>query len=266
MKTAKVLLAALGSMFVAASAAQANVIAYEGFDMPSTLNIGGTAGSGQGSATWNGSTWQSGGGPFWNRSSVGVPYPNLATLPGAARIDTAGGGNNEAFRNFGSQPATGTYWVSTLFTITASNTSSSIGYSLFSGGSEKNFVGKPGGAAWEATSGGGSSGVTVASQPTVMILSRYDMASGKQFHWLSPNISAGQPSDASSWTGAAGASIFGGGFSFDRIRIGAFSATSGDKIDEIRIGTTFADVAPLVPEPTSLAALAAAAVLGRRRR
>lgn len=260
----------------AASATQAQLIAYEGFDLTNneTGNIIGTAGSGGGSAAWAASTWTGNNGAFF-RSNPGLSYGQLAVTggKGTARIQTPEQqGNDEVFRSFGVQPASGVYWISAIIDIVKNDVSSSFGYSLFSGGTERNFVGKPGGNFWgsidtvdffgdpftrrfEATNLGDAGTIinfdSVFVTPKALVLSRYDMGLRKAWHWVNPDISNGAPTDDSSWTTAAGLDLF-SAFSFDRVRLGQFDGQSESSVDEFRLGRTFLDVAPISLPPSLL--------------
>jgi hypothetical protein len=250
--------------------AHATPLGYEGFDIAvgtGTSSINGLAGTGGGSAVWTSSAWTGNDGSFRcnTSNSGGLSYGSLVTAPGRARGNVPPG-NASTFRSFGSQPATGQYWVSVLINVPNTSEFSSVGYSLFDGSfNERNFVGKPGIANWGATSGGGNSAVD-SRGTTGFLLSLYDMTASRQWHWINPDISTGTaPTLASSWTTAAGAALT--PFTFDRVRIGSFSdGGPSSSFDELRLGTTFADVAP-IPEPTtlSLLALAGTALLVRRK-
>lgn len=267
----------VGVLVAAAATVSAAPIAYEGFDMAidAGVRINDTAGTGTGSAAWNAGQWGGNDGGF-KKSNATLSYGLLVTSPGRARTGApTGQGNDQNFRTFGAQPASGQYWVSIMMRIGSNNTSSSIGYSLFDGGNERNFVGKPGFVFWAATSGGGDASALgqvgtimdfggVPQNNEAFLLSLYDMSAGKQWHWVDPDISNGQPSFASSWNGTAGAGL--DPFSFDRVRLGNFGDGDQSFMDEFRVGTTFGDVAPLIPEPAGLALLGLAALPMLRRR
>lgn len=244
--------------------AKAALIAYEGFDYTpggtslNTLN-GGTG--------WT-SAWDNGG---WRTPNTGfseneatLSFSNLVVGGTAAR---GSNDNSQSFRQFGTQAATGTYWISMLMTNDiGENASSSFGLSLFNGGSEQNFIGKAGVANWGvAGQGGATSGLAASTNTTAFLVSRYDMGAGVAHHWVNSTPGAVDPTNASAFNGVGGTAFT--AFAFDRIRLGRFNTATGGTIDEFRLGTSYTDVAP-IPEPSTYALLAlglGALVFLRRR-
>ena len=231
---------------------QATVIAYEGFDILSG-SLQGMQGSGTGTIAWQASTWNNTDNTWSADSTSTLSYGSLQTAMG--KTFSSGPGNQQSFRSFGSQSATGTYWMAFLTNRTTGNTSSSMGISLFDGGSENTFVGQAGQTnyGFVANFGGNFQSTTpVLSGESAFLLARYVMDGNTvgqtsiAHYWVNPNISS-QPSDASAANGAAGTNFR--AFAFDSFRLGSFG--SQGVIDELRLGTTFVDVAP-VPEPSSI--------------
>ena len=246
--------------------AHAALIAYEGFDITSG-SINGLAGTGGGTATWTSGTWNNTDN-VWSAKATGLSYSNLVTTPGGGF--SSGPGNQQTFRQLGAQSATGTYWLGYLFNRTTGGGGDSLGLSFYDGASESTFVGQAGNSnfGFNAPFGNFTSTEPIVSGNTVFLLARYVMdgnTSGQTstaHYWINPNISS-QPSDASAVNGTGG-TLF-RAFSLSQIRLGSFGS-QGD-FDEIRIGTTFADVSP-IPEPSTVAllGLGALGLLAMRRR
>lgn len=101
-------------------------------------------------------------------------------------------------------------------------------------------------------------------QPSLFVIKLDANAKTMQF-WFNPTIGGADPTGAD-WT--ATYTTADGNTAFDAIRISRDNATliKNAFVDEIRVGTTFADVTP-VPEPVglSLLALGSLAMLRRRR-
>ena len=230
---------------------QAAVIAYEGFDIPSG-SLQGMKGSGTGTVAWQASTWNNTDNVWSADSTSTLSYGSLQTAMGTAF--SSGAGNQVSFRSFGSQSATGTYWMAFSMNRTTGNTSSSMGVSLFDGGFENTFVGQAGQTnyGFVAHFGGNFPSTTpVVSGESAFLLARYVMdgntvgQTSVAHYWVNPDISS-QPSDASAANGTGGTNFR--AFAFDSFRLGSFG--SQGVIDELRLGTTFGDVAP-IPEPAS---------------
>jgi hypothetical protein len=140
-----------------------------------------------------------------------------------------------------------------------------FGLNLESAGEPEIFSGKPGGGAIERYAiedrgGGGqvASAVPVAVDETAFLVIKADFRAGADVFTLYVNPTPGAPEPAA---GAVKTSAFGTGSGFTLYSTGAFS------IDELRLGTTYADVTPVVPEPAAFGcALVAAPLLLARRR
>jgi hypothetical protein len=185
----------------------------------------------------------------------------LATVGNQATLNGAGG--SAALRTLSSSyvTASGTdYWIS--FTINVPATSTDVGISLFEGSSgERNFMGVSSGLSNNYGLLQPNLNTAVARDTGTHFYVLQYAASGAVNLWLDP--------DQSSLGGAAptgGTNVSGtrGSFTFDTIRLGSFNGSGA--VDELRIGTTFADVSP-VPEPSTVGLLAIGALgLARRRR
>ncbi len=230
----------LGTTFTDVAPFTAEFFAYEGFDYPTGGSSLDTLQGGIGFTT----AWAGGG---WRTPSVGfgendatLSYSSLTVGGTSAR---AGGDFNQGFRQFATQVASGTYWISLLMNVDDADAAGngSLGISLFNGNTEQNFIGKAGSANWGvAVAGGNDSGVAISGGTDIFILARYNMETGKAHFWLNPTLGGAEPTDDSAFNGEAG-TVF-TPFSFDRVRLGRFGANG--YIDEFRIGRNFASVAP----------------------
>ena len=258
---------AAASLLASIPASQAALIAYEGFDIPDG-SLQGLRGSGSGTTAWQNSTWNNTDNVWSAAASRSLSYSSLVTTPGGGF--STGDGNQQSFRDFGLQASTGTYWMGYIFNRDIGGGSSSMGISLFGSG-EFTFVGQAGNPnyGFVAHFGGNFSSSTpvVSGEPTYL-LARYVMdgnTSGQTstaHYWVNPDIST-EPLTADAANGPAGTNFR--AFEFDRFRLGSFGAQG--TVDEIRLGTTFGDVAP-IPEPTSALLVGSGLMmaLGRRRR
>ncbi len=244
-----------------ASSANAALIAYEGFDYPQQTGLASSANTGTGwTASWNSDSWRTNSSGF-GEIGTGLTYSTLSTVGQAARNEN---NFNQSFRSFAPQAATGTYYISFLMQKDTTD-ANSFGVSLFNGASEQNFMGNANSGNFSvAGQGAVVSSTAITANATTFFVARYNMVSGIAHFWLDPSLS-GTPTDASAFNGAGGTSFT--AFAFDSVRLGKFGDGSG-YLDEIRIGTTYADIAP-IPEPSTVALLfggLGALVLMRRRR
>lgn len=214
------------------------LIAYDPFDQ-ATGTLSGTAGSG----TWQGSSLWSGDGSVVGGS---LSYLNLETDGNHAEVvgqsfralDTTLGG------------AGSDIWVSYLVTAPGDN----VGISFFLGGSEQNFMGRPGNQ-WGITNPNVQASGDAGGPH--MIVVHLDGINGQATVWLDPALGGATPTGGLIGTGAYTP------FTFDTVRLGSFSGWTGS-FDELRVGTTWADVSP-VPEPSSLSMVVAASAWGAMR-
>ena len=259
---------AAASLLASIPAAQAALIAYEGFDIPDG-SLEGQRGSGGGTTTWQNSTWDNTDNVWSASSSRSLTYDSLNTTTGGGF--STGDGNQQAFRSFGLQASTGTYWMGYIFNRVSGSGSSSLGISLFNGSNQENsFVGQAGNVNYGflAFFGDFTSTTPVVSGEATYLLARYVMdgntlnPNSVAHYWVNPDISA-EPSTVDAANGSGGTNFR--AFAFDSMRLGSFG--SQGTFDEIRLGTTFGDVAP-VPEPTSALLIGSGLMmaLGRRRR
>ncbi len=227
------------------------LIAYEGFDLAQGEN---------GLASSSGGTTSSGWSGIWTNTSVdvaaGLTYSNLVTADGAARLDAA---NSGAFRGFTSGFNTGTVWISFLSVV--SNAASYAGISLMNGfGNERLFIGDTdSGTNWGFQSTGLGAAFTSAVGATnqAFMVVRLDWNVGvtnndNLYLWVNPAL------DAEPLLGTTSASQLGininpaGSVEFIRyLRIQQGEATDNAIFDEIRIGRSWADIAPVSSSPSA---------------
>jgi hypothetical protein len=261
----------LGLVFVCALAmwaapASATLLAYDPFNQAAG-NINGTASTG-GGAVWPGAgTWNGAG----TVSAGSLSYGTLLTSGNQANYDAVANANRAIGATLGG--ANTDLWFS--FLIVADQNDSGI--SLFTGGTEQNFMGV----------GGGSNQTVGLQSPNIVST----VAKGTATHFYVLRMQTGAtgnitttlyvdppaaslgvgsaPTAGSLFTNSAAPDTSRAPYAFDTVRLGHFSTAGNVRFDEFRIGTTWADVSPAaVPEPTAVAGLllAAAGMAARRRR
>jgi hypothetical protein len=251
------------------TAARADLIAYEGFNYPVGTNLNGQNG-GSGFA----GAWAPGGfnASIFNHLTIGagsLAFDNLLTSGNhaSAGATTAIAGLTRPLAQSLGAPGT-TAYLSFLL-----RPEGVLGQGVFNGffgvtletqgGSEPQlFIGKPGGGdlnSYVLENRGGvgqvSSGAAAVVGDTVLLVVRADFTAGNDRITLYVNPTPGGP-EPTSGTVKADAN-FGTITGLTLYSSGAFS------IDELRVGTTFADVTPVpaigpgaaVPEPASLSLL-----------
>jgi hypothetical protein len=238
------------------SIAQATPIAYEGFDY-AVGNL----------ETSNGGTGWAG---AWTATGNTVATPGFGVTAGShpttGNLLDLGGSNVGNFRVLTSSPdAPG----STLYLSFIADVDSAdyAGLSLFEGGTENLFLGKTFSAAnWGIDIVSPAIGVnsTTPTSTQSLLVYRLDFGGGTTAGdtlirlYVNPAVGT-EPITAD-------ASIEKANFTWDQIRVQAGLNAADGAFDEIRFGTTYADVA-VVPEPASLglAAVGSVLLLGRRR-
>lgn len=229
------------AIFVAAAPTlvRADVIAYEGFAYSAGSLDGDNGGTGWANA--------------WSASSSGsasVSAAGLTYASGGKSLVTSGGSvslpgdHYGGFRSPASVPTSGSMYISFLADRTGDGESNYLGLSLFSGGAEQAIFGAMNGEThWgiEQNTTGATymTTETVGATPTLLV-ARIDFGASDDTVslYVNPSLTA-EPSTPS-------VSATFNTFSWDRIRIQ--SRVAGN-VDEIRIGTTYADVTQSVPEP-----------------
>lgn len=219
----------------------------------------------------NGNLAGSNGGTGWSTTwtntegtaTVADGMANVAATPGqqATRVLSA------------AQSGTATIWIrfdGRQSTTLAGTTDSYGGLSLYNGGTEQLLIGKawPGPYEWRAGTGGTmvgpSSPVPTLSLTTVLARVTLNSAGNDSLEvWLNP---ADMGSEGA--LGAAQITRSDTDLNFDRIQLRGGSAAGGSEswqFDNLRLGTTLADVAVPEPSATLLGGLALLGFLRRRR-
>lgn len=261
------LFSAVATVFslLAIPAANAALIAYDGFAYSAGALAGQNGGTG-----WAGAWSGTGSG---NVVATGLTTPSLTTT--GNRFQT-GGNNNGAFRTLavGQNTASGTIWGSFLVRLDGT-ASDYAGLSLFTGtANERIFIGKYFGSPVYGLEASGPGGVGIPSTTTVDATTRllvFSLTStggtSTTSLFIDPVIGGAAPTTPVATTTRPD-------FVLDTIRIqSGLGSPAQYAFDEVRLGTTFADVTPsaaVVPEAGSLALLLPAlgvlgAVVVRRR-
>src|SRR5882757_1154007 len=224
-------------------------LAYDGFNYAAGNLAGQNGGTGW-TAGWanNGGTAQV--------QSPGLTYPSLNTVGNKAFISNSD--QNSRILTAGLQ-GTGdsTVWASFIGQRTGANNIRFFGLTFYEGGTaaaqERFSIGENSnnnsdlwGARFTNTSQGiVNSTVSINTESLLLVRVNYHAAANDDLYlWVNPNLSAGEPA-----IGTAAASSIGlWNMVFDRISIRGGTLNTGNIgeafYDEIRIGTTFADVSP----------------------
>jgi autotransporter-associated beta strand protein len=246
------LLANVVAAVVCAPPAHGAPIAYDGFDYPAGSSLAGQNG-GQGFA----GAWYTGGYNVSQSASVlasgSLSYPSLATA-GNQVTTVAPSSINGVERDFASPISSGTIYLSFLLcpegTLDQGNSTGFFGVYLH-GSSNDLFVGRPGAGATgnyvlEQRGGNGtdqsvSSGVPVVGQTEFLVVEAQLSSSGNDTFTLYANPTPGAPQPA---TGTVKQDLsIGTALGLVIYSLGAFN------IDELRVGTTYADVTPASAPP-----------------
>ncbi len=259
---------AAGGLLAGAPAARTQVIAYEPFNYPAGSLANQTGGGSSGFA-----------GP-WDAAANNVTGPGLSFTKGGSPLTAAGnkattaGGDVSNFRTLSGPVNSGTVFIGLLAGLDSGTGGTGYaGVSTFSGATETLFIGQPfNNGNWGLDQATGFQPTTTPVDATThFFVAQIDYGAGANGNdrvrfYIDPTPGLAAPdvaaaNDVSTTRSAA----------FDQIRIAAGSNASPVNFDELRVGTTFASVAPSpVPEPASLA-LTAGGLLGvaagaRRRR
>ncbi len=274
MKT-KSLLTSLAILIAVLPQARAVLIAYDGFSTPGTYTNGTSILTpGNGGSGWTGNWVVSGTptGQFVGTTS-GLTYSNggaLTTTSGAA-IDDSSTLSTQMRRQFASANYNNgdTLYFSFLVNRTAPLSSSPLEMRLRSGDSTRAIFRSSSSSAdsWTLANAAntvlGTAGSSVVGN-TFFVVMKLDFVTNNNTLslWLNPalNVPLGTPDVSGGLGSTSWNDINNVGFT------GGASATG--TFDEIRVGTTFADVSP-IPEPTTWALLAGsltALMVFRRRR
>ncbi len=257
----------------AATIAQTN---YEGFDFAGPALAGNASGTGW----FTGSTWSVSSGGF-NVGSGSLDAGDLATA-GNHVVSTTNGANIAARRMASAAPSSGEFWASIVVDANGLgggltfNNAATGQLNLFSdtfatrarvgfGINGANFFYKLDGAS------GAPINVSVAgatNAPTLLV-AKFDVTNGLFSMWANPTLGGANPTGGTSVASNVAFTRSGATFAGDVSFAGLSANWGGVQLDEVRLGTSFADVTP-IPEPSTYAALAGLGVLGlaavRRRR
>jgi hypothetical protein len=223
------------------------VLGYDGFDYPAGNLAGQNGGTG-----WT-AAWVSSGGTA-QVQSPGLTYPSLSSIGNKAFISASD--QNSRILTAGTQ-GTGdsTVWASFIGQRVGANNIRFFGLTFYDGGTastqERFSIGENSNNSsnlWSARFTSSSQGIvnsTVSVNTQSLLLVRVNYHAGANddlYLWVNPNLSAGEPSTST----AAASSLGLWNMAFDRISLRGGTASSGNTgdayYDEIRLGTTFADV------------------------
>jgi hypothetical protein len=277
----KSILSAAAIIAASAGSLQAALHAYEGFNYTTGAALNGGAG---GTGEWD-SAWRAGASPALtnNIAPAGLSYPGLV-VSGSA-VDTTNAATSIDFRDVGPY-STGDVWISFLARPEAANAVTGTNDNFFglsvyestdaASGSVMSISKSGNSAKWgllafptNANGSGpngtaGSTTITNAALPdivantTYLLVTRFHFAAGVGADTadsvsLYVNPTPGEIPASASVEYIDATSPITGGLSFDRMRLGAQNGRDW-LVDEIRIGDTFADVAPAIPPNTDFVA------------
>jgi hypothetical protein len=253
------------AVYIVPAPAGATLLIYDPYSQPPG-NINGTASSG-GGAVWPGSgTWNGGG----TIAAGSLSYGPLVTAGNQASYDAVANANRAIGATLGG--ANTDLWVS--FLIAANRNDSGI--SLFTGGTEQNFMGNGGGSGQTLGLQNPNINTGIAQSTTThfYVMHMQTGATGNittSLYIDPPTSSLGvgsAPAAGSLFDNSANPDTTRAPYAFDTVRLGAFNSAGTVRFDELRLGTTWADVSP-APEPGMVGGLIFAAgvsICGRRRR
>lgn len=272
----------MAALVAGASLAHGALTVYEGFDYTSSGPIAGASGG-----TGFGGNWTNGmftDNSSWGITSESLRYGRLATS-GNAVVRLKPANQTSITRNLSSTVGgTGGVWVS--FLIKGLGGQRFDGLSTFKDGVEGAFIGnltnKPGvrlysGAGRPVNNGNTDLAIRPPSQEsdTNMFVMHFGGGSNNPVHraWINPDLDSlglGIAPTVNDGGTFGSVSTNTNSYEFNRIRLGVFTtgATQNVMVDEIRIGNSWADVSPTIPEPSThlMFGLAGAAIVSFRRR
>jgi hypothetical protein len=253
--------------FLFAQSAHASLVVSESFE----YSVGSLAGQ-NGGTGWSGSWTAYGLGASGSVQAGSLEYEDLTVAGNKAYVTTTNGtsGYSRTLGSTFSDATTNTIYIS--FAFNWDEGLRFFGLQLYNGATSAVEFNKLGGQSNFGIQGGtGSAAITTDTTHFVVVRIDFNASGNDTVRlYLAPSLADGEPVTAVSTRSIASLSL-------DSIRLAAgydngTHATAAAWFDEIRIGTTFADVIPTtVPEPSSAAVLAGAAALGlvtlgRRRR
>lgn len=246
--------------------AGASLIAYEGFNYTAGSSLAGQSGGG---STGFVSEWASPFGGDVTLEAGSLSFGALDTTGGKVYVSPTSG-TTTAPRSLSSPISSGVTYVSVLAQFEAGTRQ--FGLALHESGTERLLIGKQGGQTdWSIGAGGGfgvaGTGITATNTPTLLVVRiEWDESGDEDIRlWVNPTPGSSEPALASADAVKIGER---GGFNGIRVAAGFNSGsqiTATGWIDEVRIGTTWADVTP-VPEPGSVGLFSVASLLWLKRR
>ncbi len=244
----------LAAFGLGTSSATAALLAYDGIDYPVGSIVGQNGGFGFANA-WSPQTTYNPGLNGANVVADSLTYTGLAV----------GGGALESLPNyefadrelFDPGQATGVYYLS--FLIAKNPSASGYGGLSFWGdnnGGENGFLGYSNTGDVNDNATGPAAPIADVPSDATLLVYRMDLDTGLFDLYVNPIVGAAEPFPNGTFTGPGGG-----------LQAVGLNAEGGFLLDEIRLGDTFADVTPAVPEPSAaLLSLIGLAVAFHRRR
>ena len=244
-----------------ASSSQATLIATESFNYTqgsSVIGLGTNTGWPTPGQTWSGSSL----GKIDTDSKMS--YNNLLTSGNHLETAIVNGQADGVYRSFGNTYSTAgnTYWFSTLIRVDVAAGTSYGGVSLFTGtnpstATEHFFYGQRNADAMWGFEQHGKLGADskISSTNQVVGFLVVELIGGTGGGNGTANLYVNPTSLGGSAPSTASATFSFADFSFDAYRVQSGSKTNSPNekvdVDELRFGTTYGDVTPTIPEPTT---------------
>ncbi len=256
MKSIKILSPILA---LSVGAAHGALVAYEGFN----YTAGEALNEKNGGTGWAGAWTNNGDGSVILTPGLTYTDSNSAVLPTVGNSGQFASDNDGNFRSPTLTPETvGTsLYISFIAKMDSATSGQYAGVSLFQGGGETMFLGDPSApSTWgiDPKDGTVNSGATSVDTQVFLVYRIDFLAASAEIRMFENPLLSTEPLNAEATASATRTSVL----DWDRVRIQ--SGNGGGKVDELRIGTTYADV---VPEPGvfSLLGIAAVAMCLRRK-